>query len=591
MSLLIAAARARHYAFMAFLLVGGWFAAHRFSGIIDTVIAEAGAEEQTILVLSGIVCVFTLGFVVCEVAKPTIFPSFVVAIFFGIATRDVFSFLTSNTLVVSTLIHVGAVLILFGGGLETPFRKFRDLVGPIFSLALFGTIFNAFLFSALLISIAPLLGIAIPLPAAVLLGAALASTDPAAIIPSIQSLFFVRPTVKHIAISESAINDVVGAVLVGIFLAIFQGGQVFYSILQAYTMLFSLQNLELLLKTLAIGGVVGLGGFGILSAWDKWKTTRMSSDEGDSALFLSVPLLVFTTATLLGGSGFLASFLSSLLFQLRSHIRHVEHYFHHTVEDFMKPILFILLGAMVDPQALWNVAPLGLLMGTLFILVLRPLIVFITLWPFCFGRNCLHFRELVFLCFVRETGVIPAALLLTIFLQGVAGGGTIMAIGLWVILLTLIVEPPLTPALARWLGLAGKQGDVLPRKHSGPVVVLCSRGYSYKERLQTVTEWSQQHSVEHVVLLHCPEDKYTQEFMHEVRDEAMKQFRMINTRLVNEGKRELTFEFLGGPGLLQDHIESLVQSGDVSIVFVGTKMLDFRIDDIKRMQVPFYFMP
>src|SRR5690606_32570393 len=200
----------------------------------------------------------------------------------------------------------------------------------------------------------------------------------------------------------------------------------------AYAQLMTVEHITLVIRTLAIGSVIGILGYAVLMTWDKWKTKQSSSEEGDSALFLSVPLLVFTSATSLGGNGFLASFLSSLLFQLRSHIRHVEHYFHLTVEDFMKPILFILLGAMVDPVALWNVAPLGILMGVLFIVVLRPLIVLLTLWPFCFGRKCLTLRELAFLCFVRETGVIPAALLLTIFLHGIAGGGAIMAIGLWV---------------------------------------------------------------------------------------------------------------------------------------------------------------
>lgn len=63
----------------------------------------------------------------------------------------------------------------------------------------------------------------IPIAAIILLGISLASTHPAAIIPSFKSLLFHKPRVKHIAISESALNDVVGALITGVFLSLFIG--------------------------------------------------------------------------------------------------------------------------------------------------------------------------------------------------------------------------------------------------------------------------------------------------------------------------------------------------------------------------------
>jgi len=64
-----------------------------------------------------------------------------------------------------------------------------------------------------------------------------------------------------------------------------------------------------------------------------------------------------------------------------------------------------------------------------------------------------EWRELVFLSFIRETGVIPAVLMLVAAGSGVAGSQYIFAIGMWVILLTLLIEPPLTPWLAKRLGI------------------------------------------------------------------------------------------------------------------------------------------
>ena len=59
--------------------------------------------------------------------------------------------------------------------------------------------------------------------------------------------------------------------------------------------------------------------------------------------------------------------------------------------------------------------------------------------------------------FIRETGAIPAVLILVAVGSGVTGSEYIFAIGMWVILLTLIIEPPLTPWLARRLGVAKMQ--------------------------------------------------------------------------------------------------------------------------------------
>jgi NhaP-type Na+/H+ or K+/H+ antiporter len=279
------------------------------------------------------------------------------------------------------------------------------------------------------------------------------------------------------------------------------------------------------------------------------------------------------------------------MFHMRSHFRHVEHYFNHTIEGFMKPMIFMLLGAMVRPEELLAVAPIGILSGLLFMFILRPLTVLISMLPFCIGKRSFCAGELAFLCFVRETGVIPAVLLITIRLTGMPGGDLVMAIGLWVILMTLIIEPPLTPYMAKKLAIAKDQLVLPERRHHGAVAVLCSRGYSFPERMKTVVDWAQQHSVENIVLLHCPEERYSVEFVKDIRHRAEKIFRDINRTRENESLKDINFEFLCGPGLLQDNIEKLIAEGDVSIIFVGVKMLDYRMEDVKRLSVPFFFMP
>lgn len=572
------------------MLLGGWYFARTLHSAFQSRFLDVVEHADTLVVLLGVVIIFALGFVVYELARPTALPSFVLAIFFGMVTRDALAFLTDSPASIATLITIGAVLILFGGGLETPFRKFRELVGPILSLSIIGTFLNALLLSLLLSGLSHFLGVSMPLFAAVLLGAALSSTDPAAIIPCFRSLAFRRPRVKHIAVSESAINDVVGAVLVSIFLALYHAGEEFGSVMEAYASLMNIESLFLTGQVILFGVVAGICGFGVLRLWDKWKQRIAMEGDTDAALFLAVPLGVFTIASILGGSGYLAVFITGLLFSLQSHMRHVEHYFNHTIEGFMKPLVFILLGAMVDPAALMSVAWAGIAAGLVFMFVLRPLVVFATLLPFHFFRHRFLYRELLFLSFVRETGVIPAALLITINLAGVPGADVLSAVGLWIILLTLVIEPPLTPLVAKYLDVAGDVPHRPRRKHAGPVAVLCSRGYSFPQRMRTVVEWAKAHDVDNIALLHCPEDKYSKAFVAGVKTRAKELFMQMNNELAAEGGKEMNFEFLCGPGMLQDNIESLIAEGDVSIIFVGSKMLDYRLDDVKRLSVPFYFM-
>lgn len=583
--------QASRYLLIAGTLGIGWLINQSMREVITNTL-NGNQHAQTLLVLFVCVIMFSLGFLVFQLAKSTIIPSFVLAIFFGLVSNDTLQIITQNETSLVTLITIGAVLILFDGGLDTPFKKFRTLFWPIISISFFGTLINAILLALSIQSLSYYFNVLVPLPAIILLGAAISSTDPASIIPCFKGMQFKKIRVKHIAISESAINDVVGAVLVGIFLIVF-GKNIdleSMSVLSSYQHLLIRENAFILIRIICGGLGAGIIGFFILHFWSKW-TQQLQAEEGtDSALFIAVPLFAFTAAELIGGNGYLAVFLAGLLFHMQVHFKHVEHYFNHTIEGFMKPMIFMLLGAMVPLEALITYAPIGLALGIFTIVILRPLIVLITLTPFCFTKQKFNWQELAFLSFVRETGVIPAALLITITVAGMPGAAAINAIGLWVILLTLVVQPPLTPFLAKKLRIAEDNFCMPKRAHHGPVAVLCSRGNSYKERLQTVVKWAEEHSVENIILLHCPEEKYNTNFVKQVEAGAKKVFANINDQRLDVGQRQFNFELLCGPGLLQTNIEQLIAQGDVSIIFVGGKMLDYRLEDVKNLKVPFYFM-
>lgn len=580
----------KNYVLILVSLLLSWVVSMGTMALLHSSFVANVEHLEMIPVFLDMVLVFTLGFIAYELAKPTIVPSFVIAIFFGFVNQDVLSYITNNPTALSVLTTIGATLILFGGGLETPFTRFKSLLGPVASIAFFGTIITAFTFSLFLGLVSGFLGIAIPLASIVLLGVALASTDPAAIIPSLRKLEFFQPRSKHIAISESALNDVIGALLTGVFLMLFLQGYNPTSLLDAYKHLLTFENFLEIAKAIFVGVGMGIIGFLILNAWSHWKKKITTGGEADAALFLAVPIFTFAMAMLFGGNGFLAVFVAGLLFRLKSHVHHVENFFNHTIEGFMKPLIFMLLGTLVDFSSMQQVAVLGTIMALIFMFVLRPFVVFLTLSPFVFGKEKFTIRELLFLSFVRETGVIPAVLLVSIKLAGIPGSDVALAVGMWIILFTLILQPPFTPHVAKFLKLARDLTDLPHENRKGPVVILCSRGYSFLGRLDQVLAWASRHHIVNITLLHSAEDKYSEKFVNEVKEVAAVRFRSINKKLEKKRKPQFNFKFMGCAGKLEKNIELLIAEGNVSVVFVGSKMLDFKLEKIKSFQVPFVFM-
>jgi cell volume regulation protein A len=94
----------------------------------------------------------------------------------------------------------------------------------------------------------------------------------------------------------------------------------------------------------------------------------------------------------------------------------------------------------------------------LFIFVVRPISVFLSL-GFLGKKSGFTVKELLFMSWVRETGVIPAVLIVQIAHGGlkVLGEGDaanlLTSIGMWVIMMTLVIQPPLTKLVAERLGI------------------------------------------------------------------------------------------------------------------------------------------
>jgi cell volume regulation protein A len=122
-----------------------------------------------------------------------------------------------------------------------------------------------------------------------------------------------------------------------------------------------------------------------------------------------------------------------------------------TTAFIMRLFIFILLGAQVDFTLIGRYGLGGIAVVSILMLVARPMTVFLCAWPDRRARWSL--QELLFMCWTRETGVIPAALAGLLLGVKAPGAQMIASVTFIAILMTILIQAPTTQWLGRRLGL------------------------------------------------------------------------------------------------------------------------------------------
>lgn len=410
-------------------------------------------REFQLLIFGGLL---TLSYFLNRIAPKTIIPSFVWAILAGISLQPLLEPFIAGASGLSMGVELAAAIVLFAGGLEIPFENFKKWFIPIASLSLVGVAVSAVLFSLFLWFSASLFYEFNPLllPSIVILGTALASTDPTAIIPTLKLLRFKRSFLKQIAISESALTDITGSVFTRFLLLALVSVPLTQTstIFQLFAPLLKKSTYDALALQIISGMLIGYLGYAVIH---KFYTNNQEGIR-DPALLLSIPVITFAIGDALGGAGFLAAFISGLLSDVSGGLKATSHFYESFLDHLIKPLIFIILGALVPISILLDLAPLGILSAIVFMLIIRPIVVVISLLPWVF-RRVFRLGDIVFLSLIRETGIIAAVLLIIASGSEMISSEFVIAIGMWIILLTLILEPPLTPYIAYLAGVAEKR--------------------------------------------------------------------------------------------------------------------------------------
>jgi cell volume regulation protein A len=117
----------------------------------------------------------------------------------------------------------------------------------------------------------------------------------------------------------------------------------------------------------------------------------------------------------------------------------------------MRMFIFILLGSQVDFGLMNQYLLGGVAVVTVFMLVARPVTVFLCALPD--RRAQWSLREMLFMCWTRETGVIPGALAGLLLGMKAPGAQMIASITFIAILMTILIQATTTRWLAAKLGL------------------------------------------------------------------------------------------------------------------------------------------
>jgi len=339
----------------------------------------------------------------------------------------------------------GASYILFDGGASLRFAVLRQVWITIVVISTVGVVITG-----VITGIAAHFILGVPVVVALLLGAVLASTDPATLVPIFRQVH-IRDRVAQTVMSESAFNDAMGAIITFGVLAVATGSGSF-----SFTAsLFGLVKEA----ALGIGAGIVLGYLAaVLIAHERFAFLV----EYAPVITLVAVIGAYFSADGLHASGFMAVFVFGIMlgnkesfgFRMEPGETQKLDEFIAVTAFIMRVFIFILLGAQVDFALMRQYWIDGAAVVAVLMLVARPATVFLCAGPD--RRARWSFAELLFMCWTRETGVIPAALAGLLVGMKAPGAQIIASVTFIAILMTILIQAPTTKWLGARLGLLEK---------------------------------------------------------------------------------------------------------------------------------------
>ncbi len=290
-----------------------------------------------------------------------------------------------------TIVHIGVAIILFEGGLSLRRVNYREAPKTIRNLVTVGTAITWIGGAASAYLLFPQLQNPSGLRVAILFGALITVTGPTVIMPLLKNVKTV-PKISTILTWEGILIDPIGALLAVVTLTFIETSASGGLILREF------------LRSMAIGFSTGIAG-GLLMHYLLNKRGLISWDLRN-LMVLSLVIVVYAASNWVQHeTGVLAVTVAGLLLGILKPrgIDEIES-FKGQLTTLMVSVLFILLAAKLDLNAMESLGWRGAILLGVVILVIRPLNVFLSS-----HNSDLSGKEKLFLSWIAPRGIVAAA--------------------------------------------------------------------------------------------------------------------------------------------------------------------------------------
>lgn len=354
---------------------------------------------------------------------------------------------------------IALCIILFAGGMDTRLSAIKPVIVPGLILSTAGVMMTALLTGLFVwwLSGMSWTNIHFAFLPSLLLAATMSSTDSASVFGILGTQKVnLKQNLRPMLELESGSNDPMAYMLTIILIeTIVMGGH-----LSAGRLLLDLA-LQFGIGT-AMGLIMGRATIWLIKMYKnigRGASTKEDSDQASSMisiLMLASVFLTFALTTAFKGNGYLAVYICGIML---GNARGISN---RGISKFMSGmtwlaqiVVFLMLGLLVNPHEMLEVAPVSLLIGVFMIVIGRPVSVFACLAPL----RGISIKAKSFVSWVGLRGAVPIIFATYPVIADIDSASHIFNIVFFVTLLSLLIQGTTVIASARRLGLISQTKD------------------------------------------------------------------------------------------------------------------------------------
>ena len=338
-----------------------------------------------------------------------------------------------NALLTQAIGTIALIFILYSGGLDTFWEEVKPVAINGILLATFGVLITALVMACFIYLILDFTFLE-----SILLGSIVSSTDAAAVFMILRSQKIrLKNNIRPLLELESGSNDPMAIFLTIIVLQILTMPQA--NAVSVWFFYFVIQ--------FVIGGVLGL----VCGYLFPKICQFINISQAGLYPLISVAWLfmIFGLSSLLGGNGFLSIYIAGIMtnkfaFPNKAHIIA----FHDVIAWMMQIVVFLVLGLLVFPSELPEVAIQALILSLVLIFIARPMSVFISLMKSKYST-----KEKAYISWVGLRGAVPIILATYPYAYKLENSHMIFNVVFFMVLVSVLLQGVTIGFMAKRLGI------------------------------------------------------------------------------------------------------------------------------------------